>query len=466
MARRTPTSAECWLPAVRKGEGPLYLAIAEAIAADIAAGVLTDGTRLPPQRSLAEALGIDFTTVSRAYAEAQRRGLVDGRVGQGTYIRARRPAPASPAGSGLVDMSMNQPPRFDDPALAARMWAGIAGLQAQGLDLLLRYQEAGGAAPDRAAGTQWLARHLPEVAASRVLVCPGAQGAMLAVAGLLAAPGETIAAEALTFPGFRSLAAHLRIRLVPVAMDRDGIDPDAFDAVCRQEAPKALYCTPTLHNPTTATLPLARREALAAVARHHGVPIIEDDAYGTLLAAPPPPLAALAPELTYYIGGLAKSLSPALRIAYLAVPDGRSAARVAGAIRATAAMASPLSAAVATGWIEDGTAAAVLAAILQETAARQALVTQILPPGSVTMPPDSFHAWLCLPAPWTRGEFAARLRSVGVGVVVSDAFALARPPEAVRLGLGAAGTRAELEDGLQRLADLLEESPAMSSMVV
>jgi DNA-binding transcriptional MocR family regulator len=459
--------AASWTPAIRKADGPLYLSIADAIAADIASGSLSDGARLPPQRTLAETLGIDFTTVSRAYAEARRRGLVDGRVGQGTFVRARRPTPASPAVNGQVDLSMNLPPRFDDPALTARMWAGIAELEtSQGLDLLLRYQEAGGAASDRAAGAQWLAPRLPSISAARVLICPGGQGAMMAVAGLLAAPGETICTETLTFPGFRSLAAHLRIRLLGVPMDHEGLDPDAFDAICRREKPKALYCTPTLHNPTTVTLSLARREAVVAVARHHGVTIIEDDAYGPLPVAPPPPLAALAPELTYYVGGLAKSLSPALRIAYLAVPDARSVVRVAGAIRATAAMASPLSAAIATRWIEDGTAAAVLAAIRTETAARQAIVTRILPPGAAIMSRDAYHAWLPIAAPWTRGEFAARLRSVGIGVVVSDAFALANPPEAVRLGLGAAGTRTDLAEGLQVVADLLDQSPAMSSMVV
>ncbi|MEJ1974792.1 MAG: PLP-dependent aminotransferase family protein [Acetobacteraceae bacterium] len=331
---------------------------------------------------------------------------------------------------------------------------------------MLRYQEPGGTAADRAAGARWLSPRLPSVQAAQVLVCPGAQGALLAVAGLLAAPGEAICAEAITFPGFRSLAAHLRIRLLPVAMDREGIDADAFDAVCRQEKPKALYCTPTLQNPTTATMSLARREAVIAVARHHGVPILEDDAYGPLPASPPPPLAALAPDLTYYVGGLAKTLSPALRLAYLAVPDTRSAIRVAGAIRATAAMASPLTAAIATRWIDDGTADAVLAAIRKETAARQAIVARILPPGAAILDPEAYHAWLPLAEPWTRGEFAARLRSVGIGVVVSDAFALSKPPEAVRLGLGAAGTRAELTEGLHVVADLLDQSPAMSSMVV
>ncbi|MEJ0095449.1 MAG: PLP-dependent aminotransferase family protein [Methylocella sp.] len=458
--------ADIWLPSINRAAGPLYLAIADAIAADILSGSLVGGVRLPPQRTLADALGIDFTTVSRAYAEARRRGLVEGRVGQGTYVRQKR-APAAVVASGLIDMSMNLPPRFHDAALTARMWSGIADLETSGgLDLLLRYQEPGGAAADRAAGVNWLRRRLPAVSVERVLVCPGTQGAMLALAGALAGPGEAICAEALTYPGFRSLAAHLRIRLVEVGIDGEGVDPDAFDAVCRTQKPKALYCAPTLHNPTTATMSLARREAIVAVARRHGVPIIEDDAYGMLPKIAAPPLAALAPELVYHIAGLAKCLAPALRISYLVAPDARATARLAGAIRATTSMASPLTAAIVTRWIEDGVADAVLAAIRKETAARQTIAAALLPAGAAIADPEGYHLWLPLAAPWTRGEFASRLRSAGIGVVVSDAFALAQPPEAVRLGLGAAATREDLTQGLRIVADLLDQSPAMSSMVV
>ena len=455
-----------WRPVIDRAAGPLYLAIADQLAADVASGALPAGTRLPPQRTLADALGVDLTTVSRAYAEAGRRGLIDARVGQGTFVRRRAAPRAAPTSSGLVDLSMNLPPRFDDPALVARMWAGAAGLASGGLDLLLRYQEPGGAAPDRAAGAYWLQARLPEITPDRVLVCPGAQGALTAVTGLLAAPGETILVEALTYPGFRSLAAHLRINLVPVTMDAEGLTPDAFDAACRETHPKALYGTPTLHNPTTATMSLARRQAIVAIAREHQVPIIEDDAYGALVPGGPPPLGALAPELTYHIAGLAKCLSPALRIAYLAAPDARMAARLAGAIRATAAMASPLTAAVATSWIESGVADLVVAAILAEAAARRALAARILAQDTAPVGPHGFHMWLKLPAPWTRGEFTARLRAAGIGAVPSDAFALAAPPEAVRLGLGAAATREELAQGLRLVADLLAEPPSMSSMVV
>jgi DNA-binding transcriptional MocR family regulator len=456
-----------WVPAIRKSEGPVYLAIADALAADILSGALPAGTRLPTQRSLADSLGIDFTTVTRAYTEAQRRGLVEGRVGLGTYVRAKRPSPAQTVPSGLVDMRMNLPPRFDDPNLVARMWGGIAGLEATGgLDLLLRYQEAGGAAVDRSAGAQWLAGRIPALSPERVLICPGAQGALLAIASLLAAPGDAICAEALTYPGFRSLAAHLRLHLVPVEMDEEGLIPEAFDAACRASRPKALYCTPTFHNPTTATMSLQRREAVVAVARKHDVTIIEDDAYGMLPRQAPLPLAALAPERVYHVASLAKCLSPALRVAYVVLPDTRAAARLSGAVRAMTSMASPLTAAIATRWIQDGTAEAVLAAIRKETAARQQIAKTLLPPGTTRTNPESFHVWLPLVAQWTRGEFASGLRTSGIGVVGSDVFALDTPPEAVRLSLGATASQAELRRSLQTVADLLNEQPAMSSMVV
>ena len=458
-----------WIPSISKTDGPLYLGIADAIASAIESGELADDARLPPQRSMASALGIDYTTVSRAYAEAGRRGLVEGRVGQGTFVVRRTPGkPAGPVTGGQVDLGMNVPPPIDDPALAARMWRGFAELEhTGGLELLRHYQSPGGAGADRMAGMQWLSRRrLPSLAVERVLVCPGAQGAMLAVMGTLANPGDTVLSEALCYPGFRALAAQLRLSVCPVAMDAEGILPEEFDAACRRERPKVLYCTPTLHNPTTATMSRVRREAIVAVARRHGVPILEDDAYWALLAEPLPPLAALAPELTYYIGGLAKTLAPALRIAYLATPDTRTAARVMGGIRATATMASPLTAALATSWIEDGTADAVLLAIRAETRARQAIATSILPPEMARTHPNAFHAWLLLSEPWTREEFASRMRTTGIATVNSDAFAVARPPEAVRLALGAAVSRSTLVQGLRIIADLLQQSPAMSSVVV
>lgn len=454
-----------WKPPTTPIAPPIYLGIADALAADIRSGTLPPGFRLPPQRALADTLGIDFTTVTRAYAEARRRGLVEGRAGQGTYVIGQRPPAGSPLSSGVIDMSMNLPARFEDPALAERMWRSIATLSQGGVDLLLRYQEPGGTASDRQAGAAWLAPRLGAVPADRILVCPGAQSALLAVLGAIAAPGDTICAEALAYPGIRALAGHLRLQIQAMPLDDEGIVPEALEALCRRQLPKAIYCNPTLHNPTATTLPLQQRLAIADIARRHAVPVIEDDAYGFLPQDGPPPIAALAPERVFHISGLAKHLSPAIRVAYLALPTGFAGTRIVASIRATTSMGSPLGAAIASRWIADGTATAILDAIRAETRARQDIARRILPKHT-RLNRDASHVWLALAPPWTRVEFANRMQAAGVAVVTSDAFALETPPEAVRLSLGAPASRTELERSLGWIADMVRQTPDLTRMVV
>lgn len=451
------------MPRFGRDSGPLYLAIADAISSDIAAGRLNPGMRLPPQRALAEALAIDFTTVTRAYAEAGRRGLVEGRVGQGTYVRLKQKQSA-PAPTRAVDVSMNLPPHFEDAALEARMRDGIAAVAEEGLDLLLTYQDPAGTESDRAAGAHWLSSRLPDVTADRLAICPGTQGALTASLALLAKRGDTVLVEALAYPGFLALAAHRGIRVAPVAMDEDGLIPESLESASKAHRAKVLYLTPNFHNPTTATIPLPRRRRLVEIARRYGLTIIEDDAYGALPRAPLPPLAALAPDCVHHIAGLSKCLSPALRLSYLVLPETRTRARAADAIRAFAGMASPFTAAIATRWIEDGAAAAILAAIRAETEARHIIAKKLLP--QAVGGPECFHAWLPLPKGWSAGALAARARLDGLGVVTADVFAAGEAPEAVRIGLGAPRTREDLKRGLEILTDLLDRPPGSSAAIV
>ena len=460
-----------WKPEIADRNKPAYLAIADALAADIALGRLRPGQRLPPQRALADLLGLDLTTVSRAYGEARRRGLLDARVGQGTFVCAApaalgERAPATAA--RFVDMGMNQPPLPAGPEVTALMRRGVAAMAAAlRPEDLLHYPDAGEQAEHRAAGALWLRRRLPEAPAERILVCPGSQSALLALLATLAQPGDTVCAEALTYPGFKAVAAQLGLRVVGVAMDGDGVIPEALAAAFTEHQPKAFYCIPTLNNPTTATLPLARRHVVADLARRHGVPILEDDIYGPLASTAPPPLATLAPELVWYIGSLAKCLSPVLRIAYVLAPDGRQWGRLAAALRASALIASPLTAAVARQWLRDGTAGTVLAAIRDEAAARSALALETLPPGSAVTNPEAFHLWLRLPAPWSRNDFAARLRTQGVVAATSDAFATTPDlPEALRVCLGAPRDRGETQRVLDILAETLDQYPADGAAII
>lgn len=462
METATPASVE-WCPRLAGSDGPIYLAIADALERDIREGQVHPGQRLPAQRRLADLLDVDLTTITRAYNEARARGLIEASVGQGTFVKGLTEAPAR-----RPDLSMNLPPMFHDPVLAARIWREAAQVETLGgLPLLLGYQDAGGAEDDKHAAVQWLEPRLPGLATERIVVAGGAQAALMAVFSHICVRGDVVCTDRLTFPGFRSLANQLGLTLVGLACDEHGLLPDAFASACRTRPPAALYVTPTLHNPTTATLSLARREALVDTARRFGVPIVEDDAYSPLKPDAPPPLAALAPERTYYVGSLAKVMSPALRIAYVVAPTPREAARVTAVQRATIGRASPLTALMATHWIRTGLAQALLDAIRAETHARNLSVRRHLPRELYASDPDAFHLWLKLPRGWSRGLLVGRLQPHGIALTPSDVFSVdGEPPEAVRLSVGAFPTREALDQALERIADLLERDAAWDMQTV
>jgi len=251
-------------------------------------------------------------------------------------------------------------------------------------------------------------------------------------------------------------------------MDNEGVDNAAFAEACTRHAPKALYLNPTLLNPTTHTISEQRRIAIAEVARRFGVPIVEDDPYGFLPTGGPPPFAAIAPELTWHVAGLAKCLGAGLRIAYVVAPDVRSGWLFASSVRTATVMASPVTVALATRWIADGTGDALLAAVRRESIERQRLAAMILPKilpnGSIRTDPVGFHLWVSLPESWTRSAFVGHMRSTGIGVVASDAFAAeGAPPEAVRVCLGGPSDRAAVRNALEFMAHALAESPTLAS---
>ena len=247
-------------------------------------------------------------------------------------------------------------------------------------------------------------------------------------------------------------------------MDEQGIDPDVLATACEESRPAALYLNPTLQNPTTITVPDSRRQAIAAVARRFGLPIIEDDAYGFIPSRPPVPLAALAPDLTWHIAGLSKCLGAGLRCAYVVAPDARSAWPFITSSRALTVMASPLTVALTTRWIEDGTGDSILGFLRKEAAARQAIAREVLAAYEFRSDPSGFNLWLSLPAPWTRSAFGGQMQSKAIGIVPSDAFVVAgSPPEAVRVCLGGPSKRHEVRAVLEFMAHILAESPALAS---
>lgn len=445
-----------WLPEIRESDGPLYLAIADRLAADLQAGRVSPGQQLPTQRALADMLGIDFTTVSRGYAEARRRGLIDATVGRGTFVRAplRRDAGQSP-----IDMSMNLPPLSAAADIAALVRDGITAITARpDFAMLMTYRDSAGATADRSAGARWLHGRLGHVPLERLLIAGGTQVAITAILTTYARHGDRVLTEAITYPGFRAAAEHLGLRMEGIAMDDEGLLPDALEAACQAGRAKLLYCSPTIHNPTTATMSETRRQQIADIARRHGLTIIEDDSYGLLARNTPPALASLAPDITIYLGGLSKVLTPALRVTYMAVPDAWTAERLAGALRAVSQMTPPVMLALASHWIQEGIATRLLASLRDEAVARQRLAISRLPRASIKTAPESYHLWLHLPEAWPRGAFVRHLQRQNIAVVASDAFTVTeQAPEAVRLCLGAATDRESLDIALTTVANALTE---------
>ncbi|ENN88156.1 putative GntR family transcriptional regulator [Rhizobium freirei PRF 81] len=463
-----------WHPDLSRSANPRYIAIADLIEMDLRSGVLVAGDRLPPQRELAKRLGVDFTTVARGYVEAQKRGLVDSHVGRGTFVTGSTGAERGgfvsdltpdPRRASAVDFSMNLPPDVTDPEIIARMREGMSAVAAN-LVSLLRYQDFGGSGMDREAAAVWLGRRGLTPPPERIFITPGAHPTLLAIFGLLARPGDVVLSENVTYAGMRSIAAQLRLNLVGLAMDEQGILPDAFAAACEKTRPKALYLNPTLQNPLTLTIPEGRRREIAAVARRYQVPIVEDDAYGFIPSHGPQPIAAIAPDLTWHIGGLAKCIGAGLRLACTVVPEGKAVWPFVSAMRTGNVMASPVTMALATRWIEDGTADAILRFIRTEAAVRQSMVASAFPAGSYQADPISFNIWLPLTDGWTRSTFSNHVRNSGIGVVASDAFTVEGPaPEAVRICLGGPIGRDRLKGALDFMAHALEGPPEMAASV-
>lgn len=452
-----------WLPDLELQRGPRYLAIVEALNEDISRGALSPGERLPTHRDLARRLHVTVGTVSRAYQEAERRGLVSGEVGRGTFVRDDAddliPLTHEPMAEDVVDLAMNFPVRLPkdlDPSHAIEKLA-----RCRSLARLLDYQHHSGLESHRRAGAEWIGRAGLDASADRVLVCSGGQHAMMVALSSLTRPGDVVLTEELTYGGLKAIAALRQLRLRGLPIDEHGLRPDTLAQALRSNGARVLYIMPTLHNPTAVVMPEERRREIAAVANEHDVFLIEDDIYGFLLEDAPPPISAFLPDRSMYIISISKSLAPGLRVGYMLAPE-RFIPRLTSNLWATAGMAGTLGAEVAASWIRDGTADRIVAWRRREAAVRQGIAARALQGLEFDTHPASYHLWLHLPDPWRSSDFDAQARQHGVAVCPADVFIVGRghTPHAVRLALGAEEDHARLKTGLETLASLIARPPA------
>ena len=451
-----------WLPRLAANKGPRFLQIADALQAALADGSLTPGDRLPTQRQLAAQLDIDLTTVTRGYDEARRRNLLEGRGARGTYVAAPKVELTA-----VLDLSMNTPPPPDGVDFDDMLKQGLSQvLMRADNELLMTYHLGGGSDSDRKAGAKWLAPMFGHLDFGQVVVCPGAQAAIAALILALTQPGDIILAEPMSYPGLRAAATQFGRHIIAVEADQHGMAPEMLEQACRQHKPALVYLNPTLQNPTAITIPERRRKELAGIAQRCNVRIVEDDPYWLLADAPPPPVATFAPEQVIYISTLSKCLTPGLRVAFVLIRDPVERERFLVALRSFALMVAPLTAALATQWILDGSADGLMEGVRKEARLRHRMARDILA-GRYSGFGDGLHVWLELPAYWTPSQLARAADSEGISVTPAEAFATASVAvNAIRISLGCIKDRGRLQAGLQRLSHLLARRPESFSAAV
>lgn len=432
-----------------------YRVLADTVAADIAAGRLRPGERLPPQRRFARQHRIAASTAARVYGELVRRGLAVGEVGRGTFVRAGAPAPepalAEPAGA-RVDLELNFPLLPDQAALLSASLGPL--LRPDLLADALRPVGVEGTAPARAAAATVLARTGWTPAPARILFAGnGRQAIAAAVAGLVPVGGR-LGVEALTYPVVKAVAARLGVTLVPLEMDEHGLLP----AAVRAARVGAVYVQPTLHNPLGVTMPADRRAALAEVLADRDLPAIEDGIY-TFLRDDERPLAAYAPDHVVLVDSMSKRVAPGLTLGF-AVPPAGSRERVAGALRSGGWTASRFALAAATRCVTDGTAASIQTAKRADAVTRQEIVAQRLAGFTIHADPGAFHCWWELPEPWRAETFVAAAARHGIAVTPAAAFAVGpgHAPNAIRLAVSSPSHEV-LSSTLDTLATIADRLP-------
>ena len=416
-----------------------YKAVVDRYAQAIRSGQLPAGSRLPTHRTLAADERLSLATATRVYRELEEMGLVSGETGRGTFVRDL----ALPPGHGVdqqvvaadvVDLNFNYPslPAQGDALREALRQLAMAG----DIDSHLRYQPHAG----RLAEREIIARHLtcrhfaPD--AENVLIVNGAQhGLAVTVMGLLR-PGDVVAVDALTYSGFKVLAALYHLELAAIPCRAEGPDLQALHTLCQQRRVRAVYTMPTLHNPLGWVLNAGQRQALADLAHQHDLLIIEDAAYARLVSRPPPPVVSYAPERTVYVTGFSKNIATGLRVGVVISPP-RYRPEIERAIRATTWNTPTLISSLICAWIEDGTVARFETQKRQDARQRQQVAREVLCGLPVVSHPDSYFVWLPLGEESRADRLANALMERRISVSTAEPFCVsATIPQALRIALG------------------------------
>ena len=463
-----------WLPDLQASDGPLYVRIADQIEQAINSGALASGSKLPPQRNLAYDIGVTIGTVSRAYSMVRERGLVSGEVGRGTYVLGSadtddRPLPVDPVSARLVGArAANAPPgklRFDTTAAPD---IGQSTVVTEILSAICREQPNEISSYTRnfppqwlEAGSRWLASGDWRPPADSIVPTLGAHAAVMAAVSVISSPGDRIVFEHVTYSHISRGTSLIGRQTVLVESDGDGVIPEDFERVCVQQHPKLAFLMTSGHNPTLATMPEDRRRAIAAIARRHNVFLIEDNLYGASMDNGIPLLAEIAPDRTFLVGGLSKSVAAGVRGGWIACPP-HLAQRVRIAHKMVSGGLPYLLAEVAARLVLSGTADAIRSQVCAEVGAREARAREVFAGLDFNSHPRIPFLWLKLPDPWLSGTFRQAAFAEHILIDDEDEFKAGRSEKTfhrTRISLSSPESREDVVSGLTRLRSLITHGP-------
>lgn len=447
-----------WPPDPTTLSRPAYRSLAKVMTAAIENGDLPPGTRLPPQRDLADDLGLSVQTVSRAFDLLSRADLISGQVGRGTFVTGRPkdngnvPFQRLTKDDSVIDCSILTPvvgtPQREAMSVAlAQMAAQVSN------DALFSFRPRQAMAAHRSQTRDWLERCGIRTRPDRVITTNGNTTAMALALMSAAAPGDTILCDSLSHHTLVPTARYFGLRVEPVQSDGVAMDPSALSAACGMTQARAVYLMPSGTHPAVEIMDSGRRAAIVEVARRHDLMIIENDAWGPLEPSRPTPISQLAPERSFYFTGLSKCLIPGLRVGWLVAPEDLVTSVTSRSL-AIQWMATAVMAEIAAHMISDGTAESLLNWQRQALQKRVRAAQRIFVGHDLRTVPRGLHVWLPLPDGWNDDAFTISARNAGVAVGSGRAFSVeGRPVQGVRICLGAPD-ESQLKRGLTVLARL------------
>ena len=447
-----------WTPDAEKLTRPCYLAIANLLEEDIRSGKLAPGTRLPPQRELADYLDINFTTVTRAYNLCRERRLIYGSTGRGTYVSPLPGANYGDDGFGGEAIELGVVKGFDQVNRQI-IEATEAVLQKGYLEKLYSYNASLGHLHQRAAAVNWMRKFNVSSDENHTALFSGSQNAISAALLSLFKLGDKLAVDCFTYANLIGTARLAHIRLLPVAGDEDGMLPEALDECCRKNQVAGIFLMPAYANPTGITMSEERKQMLAEVIRKHSLILIEDD---TSTMLPPDgyrSFYSILPERTLYICGTLRYLCGGLRVTAAAFPECFRTHLLNGLFLLNI-RTSALDAEIMTELLLSGKAEAILREKAELALRANRIFDRIFPSESKG---DAGNFFRILPLPESMSnpvETEAFFESNGVKVMHSARFSpLVHPGRNfLRLSVSSAGSEKKLRTALLQVRFLLEES--------